>query len=202
MSRTLFSSRDFGDLKQDQKREDLRALLSVEVIHFMKQSHGDVVLVVGESDEEFNCDALVTTSRGVGLAALAADCMPIIFTAEGVIAAAHVGRLGLLKGIASKTVATMRRYGAVDIQALIGPSICGNCYEVSPEMYRGVISQIPACATSDQLHALNLQAGVIAELSALGVVSLDVGICTLENPRYFSYRGGDLTQRQAGVISL
>ena len=202
MSRTLFSSRDFGDLKQDQKREDLRSLLSVEVIHFMKQSHGDVVLVVGESDEEFNCDALVTTSRGVGLAALAADCMPIIFTAEGVIAAAHVGRLGLLRGIVSKTVATMRIYGAVDIQALIGPSICGNCYEVSPEMYREAITQIPACATGDQLHSLNLQAGAMAELSALGVVSLDVGICTLENPRYFSYRRGDLTQRQAGVISL
>jgi YfiH family protein len=205
MSRTLFTSRDGGDLKEDQKREELRNLLSLEVLHFMKQSHGDLVMVVVAGDERveaLDCDALVTTSRGIGLAALAADCMPITFSAGGVVAVAHIGRVGLLKGLASKTVAKMREHGAVEIQAVIGPSICGNCYEVSPEMYREVISRMPACATTDERHTLDLQAGVMAELRTVGVVSHDVGICTLENPKYFSYRGGDLTQRQAGVISL
>ena len=205
MSRTLFTSRDGGDLKEDHKKEELRNLLSLEVLHFMKQSHGDVVVVLVAGDERvevLDCDALVTTSRGIGLAVLAADCMPIIFSAEGVVAVAHIGRVGLLKGLASKTVAKMREQGAVEIQAVIGPSICGNCYEVSPEMYREAISRMPACATTDERHTLDLQAGVIAELSASGVVSHDVGICTLENPKYFSYRGGDITQRQAGVVSL
>lgn len=128
--------------------------------------------------------------------------MPITFSAEGVVAVAHIGRVGLLKGLASKTVAKMREQGAVEIQAVVGPSICGNCYEVSLEMYREVILRMPACATTEERHTLDLKAGVIAELRTVGVVADDVGICTLENPKYFSYRGGDLTQRQAGVISL
>ena len=183
-------------------REELRNFLSLEVIHFMKQSHSDLVMVVDERVKELNCDALVTTSRSIGLAALAADCMPITFSADGVVAVAHVGRVGLLKGLASKTVAKMREQGAVEIRAVVGPSICGKCYEVSPEIYQTVISLIPACATTDERHTLDLQAGVIAELRALGVMGHDVGICTLENSEYFSYRGGDLIQRQAGVISL
>lgn len=202
MSRTLFTSRDGGDLKEDQKKEELRNFLSLEVIHFMNQNHSDVVIVVDERVDELNCDALVTTSRGIGLAALAADCMPITFSADGVVAVAHVGRVGLIKGLASKTVAKMREHGAVDVHAIVGPSICRNCYEVSPEMYREVISLMPACATTDECHTLDLQAGVIAELRELGVASHDVGICTLENSEYFSYRGGDLSPRQAGVISL
>ena len=107
-----------------------------------------------------------------------------------------------MKGIAQKTVEVMLGLGAEKITATIGPSICGRCYEVSPEMYSEVIALIPATATSAVLHTLDLQAGVTAQLSALGVEIRNVGICTRENPEYFSYRGGDVIERQAGIISL
>ena len=202
MSRTLFTSRDGGDLKDFARRESLRVDLSMEHLLFMHQTHSDTVLVVDGSEDEPKCDALVTTRKGVALAAMAADCMPVTFTSDQVVGIAHVGRVGLVKGIAQKTVEVMQGLGAGKISAQIGPSICAKCYEVSLEMYVEVTSAIPETATSPALHSLNLQSGVTAQLTALGVEVENVDICTLENPEYFSYRGGDLSSRQAGVISL
>ena len=128
--------------------------------------------------------------------------MPLTFTSEGVVGIAHVGRVGLVKGIAPKTVETMLGLGAGKITAIIGPSICARCYEVSPEMYEEITALIPSTATSSELHSLDLQSGVKGQLESLGVAVKDVGICTLENSDYFSFRGGDLSARQAGIISL
>ena len=202
MSRTLFTSRAGGDLKSLPNRELLRRSISLPVLHFMRQTHSDRVLVVDEQESDFDCDALITNRPGVGIAALAADCMPITFEADGVVGVAHVGRIGLVNEIAVKTVLQMRELVAGRVVATIGPSICSNCYEVSPEMYREISKQLPATATSDERHALDLQSGVRAQLEAIDVVVKNVGICTLENPGYFSYRRGGEAARQAGVVSL
>lgn len=202
MSRTLFTSRDGGDLKDFARRESLRVDLSMDQLIFMHQTHSDQVLVVDGSEGEPQCDALVTRSKGVALAAMAADCMPVTFTSDGVVGIAHVGRVGLVKGIAQRTVETMLGLGAGKITAIIGPSICARCYEVSPEMYEEITALIPSTATSSELHSLDLQSGVKGQLESLGVAVKDVGICTLENSDYFSFRGGDLSARQAGIISL
>ena len=111
MSRTLFTSRFGGDLKLPAQREALRISISLPVLHFMKQSHSDLVLVVDETGGEFEADALITRTKGVGLAALAADCMPITFSAAGMVGVAHVGRVGFIKGIAAKSISLhSRRY--------------------------------------------------------------------------------------------
>lgn len=201
MSRTLFTSRFGGDLTVIAHREILMRTLSLSSLHFMRQTHSNIVQIVDESAADFSCDALVTTRKGVGLAALAADCMPITFVAVGVIGVAHVGRVGLIKGIVNSVVATMRELGAQGISATIGPSICGNCYEVSPEMYREVVLQIPETATTPWQHSLNLQGGASAQLEKLEVTVGNVEICTLERHSYFSYRGGDISARQVGMIS-
>ena len=202
MSRTLFTSRFGGDLKLPSNRELLKRSLSLSTLHFMHQTHSDVVRTTDATGDNFECDAMVTATPGVGLAALAADCMPITFTSETVVGVAHVGRLGLGSQIAIKTVAAMRHLGAINIFATIGPSICSNCYEVSPEMYREFIVRIPQSSTSDLRHSLNLQRGVRAQLLEVGVSVEDLAICTLENPDYFSYRRGGEPARQAGIISL
>jgi len=207
MSRTLFTSRFGGDLKDPAQREKLRASLSLGTLHFMRQTHSDRVIVVEEAvveeaGEELECDALITSSKSVGIAALAADCMPITFSAVGLVGVAHVGRVGLVNGIAQKVVDQMREMGAAEIKAVIGPSICGDCYEVSPTMYEEVIALMPATATSRERRTLDLQRGVTAQLHERGVAVRNIGICTLESPAFFSFRGGDLQMRQAGLISL
>ena len=202
MSRILFTSLHGGDLKVANAREALRISLSLPVLHFMKQSHSEIVSVVDDSGGEFDCDALITSAKGVGLAALAADCMPITFSAAGWVGVAHVGRVGFAKGIAGKTVTKMRELGAADIRATIGPSICGKCYEVAPDMYQEIGELFPATRTSDALHSLDLQSGVTYELETMGVSVRNLNVCTLENPHYFSFRGGDVGARQVGLISL
>ena len=202
MSRTLFTSRDGGDLKLPANREFLKRSLSLSTLHFMQQTHSDVVRPVDATGNNFECDAMVTATPGVGLAALAADCMPITFSSETVVGVAHVGRLGLGSQIAVKTVAAMRHLGAMNIFATIGPSICSECYEVSPEMYRDFVARIPQSSTSELEHKLNLQRGVQGQLKEVGVSVLDLERCTFENPGYFSYRRGGEHARAAGVISL
>ena len=202
MARTLFTARAGGDMKLLPNRELLRNQISLTALHFMRQTHSNIVKVVDETGSDFECDALVTGSTGVGLAALAADCMPITFAANNVIGVAHVGRVGLVNKISINTVLVMRELGAQAITATIGPSICGRCYEVSPAMYLDVITEVPACATSAQAHSLDLQAGVTAQLGECGVSVINLDICTLENRQYYSYRHGGETARQAGIISL
>ena len=92
--------------------------------------------------------------------------------------------------------------GASGIIAWIGPSICGDCYEVSPQMYDEVTTFFPGSATSPEKHSLDLPRGTIAILRERGIDTHALGLCTLENSQFFSHRRDATIGRQAGVISL
>ena len=108
----------------------------------------------------------------------------------------------MTNGIIDKTLDIMEGLGATGIFAWIGPSICGGCYEVSPEMYEEVTTFFPASATSTAQHSLDLPRGAIGILRERGIDTHALGICTLENSQFFSYRRDKTIGRQAGVISL
>ncbi len=82
-------------------------------------------------------DALVTTTPGLALSALSADCAPLLLVdAEaGVIGAAHAGWKGALGGVIEACVAAMAQAGAEAsrIRAAIGPCIHQPSYEVGPD---------------------------------------------------------------------
>jgi YfiH family protein len=169
----------------------------------MSQSHSDVVKVVHTFSEiDIEADALVTQQPGLGLAVLVADCIPLLLSSPACVAAVHVGRVGMTNGIIDKTLDIMAGLGATGIFAWIGPSICGKCYEVSPEMYEEVTTFFPASATSAQEHSLDLPRGAIGILRERGIDTHALGLCTLENSQFFSYRRDKTIGRQAGVISL
>ena len=77
MSRTLFTSRDGGDLKVALLRAQLRKMLSLDQLHFMRQSHSDIVRVVGSEGSDFEADALITSDKGVGLACPSLSHLPL-----------------------------------------------------------------------------------------------------------------------------
>ncbi len=85
--------------------------------------------------ERPHADALVTTTRGLALSVLTADCAPVLLADRdaGVIGAAHAGWKGALGGVLENCVALMREHGAHDIAATIGPCIHQASYEVGPE---------------------------------------------------------------------
>lgn len=204
MARTLFTSRYFGDLKTPESRNSLRKLLGVSELVFMDQSHGNTVEEVTTSNlrSGFYADALVTSVKGIALAVLVADCVPILLHSDSVVGAVHAGRKGMTNGIVGKTVSAMMGLGAGQIAAEIGPSICADCYQVSPEMYEAISQDFPASRTTSMLHALDLRSGVRVQLEAAGVHVSQINICNLENPAYFSHRRNGESKRLAGVVSL
>ena len=181
---------------------------------WMNQVHGNAVAVVTEHQPDGSAptvDALVTDRPGLALAVLTADCVPVLLAdpVAGVVGAAHAGRPGLAAGVVPAAVAAMVELGARPerIAAAVGPSVCGRCYEV-PAALRDEITALEPDAwsqTSWDTPALDLPAGVRAQLARLGVQS-EKGemshICTLESSDHFSYRGEQRTGRLAGYVWL
>jgi len=176
----------------------------------LNQVHGREVLLADGStalDQVPTGDALVTVRRGLGLMVRVADCVPVLLAdpAAGVIGVVHAGRPGMALGIAPATVAVMREQGASTIRAWLGPHVCGRCYEVPAAMRDEVAELVPEARaeTSWGTPALDIGAGVEAQLVAAGVEVTRVGGCTREDPSLFSYRrDGAAAGRFAGLVWL
>ena len=175
----------------------------------LHQVHGAEVDVVEDrrTTSRPHADGIVTAQAGVVLMVRAADCVPVLLAdADGaVIGAAHCGRPGLAAGVVPATVARMRDLGARSITAWIGPHVCGACYEVPESLQAQVGAAVPAsiATTSWGTPALDLGAGVRAQLAGEGVSVHDVSRCTRESAELFSYRrDGASAGRLAGLIRL
>jgi polyphenol oxidase len=175
----------------------------------LHQVHGAVVDVVDspEGRRRPDADGVVTARPDVVLMVRAADCVPVLLAdpVAGVVGAAHSGRPGLAAGVVPATVAAMRELGATAITAWIGPHVCGGCYEVPAEMRDEVGALAPAAVatTTWGTPALDLGAGVRAQLDELGATVVDVSRCTRESDDLFSYRrDGTRAGRLAGLIRL
>lgn len=172
---------------------------------FMNQVHGDEITVVNSISSEIpTCDGLITTTPNLALAVMVADCIPLLLVSKEVVGAIHVGRAGLVNRIALKAVQMMRTIGAIEIHAVLGPSICGSCYEVPFQMQQDVIADHPrAFATTRKgTPGLDLPKALIADLLSAGVTYEASTICTFEEEIYFSHRRQNPTGRFAGVVAL
>ena len=174
---------------------------------FMEQVHGRQVAVINDTSEASKppvADALFTMNPDIALVVLTADCIPMLLCADEAVAAVHVGRKGLVAGIIQATIATFNSFGITNnkIRAELGPAICGDCYEVDLDLYREVVSNIPATATDESIHRLDIVAGARDILKQFGVDSQSSVDCTHHSPGYFSYRRDGLTGRQCGAIRL
>lgn len=176
------------------------------LVRDMRQVHGaDVVRVGVDQKPRPDADALVTTDPDVVLVVRVADCVPVLLAdAEaGVVAAAHAGRPGMLAGVVPATVAAMHELGARDIHAWIGPHVCGGCYEVPEQMQADAIAQVPEAraTTTWGTPALDIGAGVRAQLLTDGVAVTELGGCTREDTDLYSYRrDGRAAGRLAGLV--
>lgn len=210
VSQGVFTSFNLGDHVSDDA-EDVqanRALLASKYgpVQFMNQVHGSrIVIIESVTDEAPTADALVTGIAGVTLAVMVADCIPLILTSAEAVAAVHVGRRGLVNGVALKTVELMREMGAKKIRATLGPAICGRCYVVSQDVHDEVIALHPLATaqTASGTPALDLPKALKGALAAEGISEInDLQICTVESADHFSYRRDGQTGRQVGLVSL
>lgn len=208
-------------VRTNRSRFAASAGLTADRVVWMRQVHGTTVLrvdgpeslrnndsPVGDTAAEIaEADGVLTTTPGVGLAVLVADCIPILAAdpVAGVIAAVHAGRRGAAGGIALRALDAMVLAGATPerIDVWLGPAICGDCYEVPTDLRDEVEADLPgsAATTGWGSPGLDLRAGVARQLSAAGVGAVRVDSrCTRMDFELFSHRRGAPTGRLAGLI--
>ena len=178
-------------------------------VAWMNQVHGtDVAIVEGPQDGQVpTADALVTDRPRLALAVVVADCVPVLLAdpEAGIVAAAHAGRVGAAAGVLLRTLEAMESLGAERprIDALLGPAVCGACYEVPDAMRDEVDAALPGTASTTRTGtaSVDLRRGLRRQLAEAGVRAVDTDPrCTLEDDQLFSHRRARPTGRFAGVV--
>jgi hypothetical protein len=182
------------------------------------QEHGANVATFHRRQPEggqcvFSTDALATDVPGQAIVTYHADCFPLLFvdTSRGVVAGAHAGWRGTLAGVATRTAQSLQAaYGSWpgQIDVLIGPGICGRCYQVGDD----IAQQFAARYGREDRYLASDRGDVRLDLAALLRLQLeDAGVapdrirssgwCTREQDRWFSHRAGRVGRFLSVVVA-
>jgi len=199
-------------------RENFRRIaksigIETESIVISKQVHKTNILHVNENDRgkgllterDFDeIDGLITNTPKVTLVTKYADCVPLFFVdaAKKAIGLTHSGWRGTVMKIGKITVERMKEaFGSNpdDIIAVIGPSICKDCYEVGEEVANEFLKAFGKDAKNTILlnkrngkYLCDLWAANRAVLAEAGLKDSNIhtsGVCTACNSELlFSHR--------------
>ena len=201
-----------------ENRARLRAILP-STLTWLTQVHGSTVVRlnggylfdIDSNAKELVADASFTTDAGVVCAVMTADCLPILLAdrAGSAVGAAHAGWRGLAGGVIQATVAAMRRAGAGELTAWLGPAIGPTAFEVGGEVRDAFVTPMRQAAAAFRtisgkdgkfMADIYLLSRMI--LASQGIEEVSGGDrCTYrESDRFFSYRRDGITGRMASVI--
>jgi len=146
-----------------------------------------------------DADGHLADERGTAMAVTVADCVPVFLAhPSGATAILHSGWRGTEARIVEVAIRQLDALGlrADELRLHCGPAICGECYEVSPEVYRRLTGMHADAPTTVDLRLL-----IAGHAHSLGVNDISISeLCTrCDNDRFFSHRAGD-AGRQLGVI--
>jgi len=151
-------------------------------------------------------DGHVTGDEGVLLTVGLADCVAIslVDPRRRVVALVHAGWRGTAAGILDRGLEVLFERLAVpagDLHAHLGPSICGDCYQVGPEVHEALGLERPAAPAPVDLRALLARrardAGIPTERITASVHCTRCG----DSP-FFSHRGGSAARQLAYLGTL
>ncbi len=183
----------------------------------MKQIHSNKVVRVNTEYDfttPIECDAIITNEPNVPLMVMVADCTPILLYEKNThaIAAIHAGRAGAFQNIIKNSITMMTEEfnsNSKNIVAVLGPSICQNCYEVNEKIYEEakILGYGKAILQKEDSFFLHVNQILMQQLQECGVTKNHIEViqhCTsCEHHTFFSYRAdGSATGRQAGIIML
>lgn len=188
-------------VKENRRRvaESLGAPLSRLVTVHQVHSPDVVTVTAPFAGDRPDADALVTATPGIVIGALSADCGPILFadTEAKVVGAAHAGWRGAIGGVLENTVDAMIALGARRdrIQAVLGPTIGPDNYEVGAEFYDQFVGTNPSYrdffrdSTNNGHKMFDLWAFITERLEHTGVNASALDRCTYaDEDQFFSYR--------------
>ncbi len=188
------------DLQAVARNQDLLAKhLRARDLKVLAANHGNQVQVVDSKSTVAPGDGLVTKSANVALVALAADCATfgLIDPVSNVLAVGHCGWKGLVNRLPEAVVQEFANQGGdfSRSMAVIGPTICANCYRVDADRVAQVSQICPAAVASET--NLDIAAGVKTTLENLGFRVEQISACTFETSNLYSFRRNNLTGRHA-----
>ncbi len=168
-----------------------------------RQVHGTRVLVHRDQWEGWvrvdGADAHVLAAGGAAAVTIA-DCVPVLVAHPGgTVAAVHAGWRGVAGGILGETIRTFASLGlpSDELYVHFGPSICGRCYEVGPDVYE----KLTGWPTRQPRH-VDLRSLLAEQAKELGVNRWSASAeCTrCDNDRLYSHRAGDAGRQVAVII--
>jgi polyphenol oxidase len=165
----------------------------------------DVVRHVPGWDGWLRCNAAdghVSRDRGTALAVTIADCVPVFLAhPSGAAGILHSGWRGTAARIVERGIAELDALGAAakDLLVHLGPAVCGQCYQVSPEVIAKLTGRIVTAPETVDLRAL-----IADHARAVGVRNITISSwCTRhDNARFFSHRAGDPGRQIAVIYAL
>ena len=206
----LFGEQPVGPVME--RWERLRQATRMRRVVHSRQVHGAELRAHGPGEESgllvsSGHDGHLTRSEGVLLTVSVADCVPVFMVnvASRGVALVHAGWRGVAAGIVERALERLRHWrgdGEEEIHVHCGPSICGECYEVGPEVHAAVHpdGEAPTAPTP-----IDLRAAIAARVVAMGLPADRVTLsdhCTRCGPgAFFSHRGG-AAGRQMALLGI
>ena len=176
---------------------------------WLQQVHG-IDVVEADPTRVATADASWCATPGIACTAMTADCLPVLFCnrAGTRVAAAHAGWRGLASGVLEATLDSLA-LPADETLAWLGPAIGPQAFEVGPEVREAFIAQHTDAERAFQPshNAGKFLADIYAlarlRLAERGITAVyGGGLCTVSDPRFFSYRRNARTGRFASLIWL
>lgn len=140
-----------------------------------------------------------TADPAILLTVSVADCVPIFLVdpARRAIMLLHGGWRGTAGGILPRGLEAMA--SPADVWIHLGPAVCGQCYEVGPDVHEALGLAVPHAATPVDVRAVQAR-----QAAAYGVDPERITVsehCTRCGDGFFSHRGGS-TGRQVGFLGI
>lgn len=186
-----------------------KTLLGGKPIQWLEQVHGSNIAEVNHyNSTPLIADASITENKGIALAIMTADCLPILLaTKKGAkVAAIHGGWRPLADNIIAKTIAHMTD-DANDLVAWLGPCIGPDKFEVGEDVYSAFVTNNELfssafISTTEGKYLANLHKIAKIQLHQHGVTTIStLAECTYTNDdKYYSYRRNPTTGRMATII--
>ena len=151
------------------------------------------------------CDGHLTRTPGLLVTVAVADCVPITLVAPEVraVAVLHAGWRGVAAGMAGAGLAALAdRFGVgpAEVEAHLGPAICGTCYEVGPEVHAALGVDVP-----DGNRPVDLRGVITRDLVAAGLpldrITTSTWCTRCGDAPFFSHRAG-ASGRQVSYVAV
>jgi len=193
-------SLSFGFTTRGISGSDLREYFQGKRLRQVRQLHGDRIRYSSRLGRPLPGDGIILDESGIPAVIKTADCLPLFFwTADNALGGIlHLGWRGsaLNMEIRLVDILTARGISPEKLRFLMGPCICGHCYEVGPELQSRfqpprLRPRIFQSTGRDHRYRLDLKKKTRITLLEKGVMPrsiFDSGFCTYRCRDFPSYR--------------